>query len=139
MVTDAHDQKVTHSYTVHYPAHEPRKSDKHYADFHAYRRAHIKTAKCAFAERTGDESECGGVLELHHSHVEFAMQNGIALERLEREYPGISNPDEVGAWVESGKNLTFYCTAHHRGPGGVHVSSSADFEAEHFVKGLISE
>ncbi len=50
----------------------------------------------------------------------------------------ISDPSQVGAWVESGENLVFYCAKHHRGHGGVHHASASDFEAEHYVKGLIS-
>lgn len=137
MSTPAHDQKVSHSYTVHYPEHAPRKSDPHYRDFEAYRRRTHATAKCAFGERIADFSACKGQLELHHSHIEFAMQNSIDLKLLEREYPGIGDPNSVGAWVESAANLTYYCTGHHRGHGGVHCASSADFEAEHFIRGLI--
>lgn len=144
-VTDAHDQKVTHHYTVHYPEHEPRESDPHYVDFRHYRDEHIATAKCKFGADRGDFSECRPGpdswphgLELHHSHVEFSLQNSVDLALLERAFPGISNPNEVGAWVESGENFEFLCTFHHRGHGGVHVASASDFEAEKFVKGLIS-
>lgn len=136
--TPAHDQKVTHRYTVHYPEHEPRESDPHYRDFDAYRRKTHATAKCAFGVRTGDFTQCHGPLELHHTHIEFALQNGVDLQMLEHQYPGVGDPDSVGAWVESAQNLTYYCRWHHRGPGGVHCASSADFEGEHFVRGLIS-
>lgn len=40
--------------------------------------------------------------------------------------------------MESAANLEWLCEFHHRGHGGVHVASSADFEAEKFIKGLIS-
>ena len=76
-------------------------------------------------------------LELHHSHVEFSLQNGVNLEWLEVDYPGISNPDEVGAWVESPENLQWLCEFHHRGHGGVHVASASDYEAEKYVRNLI--
>lgn len=143
--TPAHDQKITHGYTVHYPEHEPRQDDPHYRDFTHFREQNIKTAKCAFGEERGDFSECNPGeeswpkgLELHHSQIEFALTNAVDLALLERKYPGVSNPDELGAWVESGNNLTFLCTFHHRGHGGVHVASSSDYEAERFIKGLIS-
>lgn len=139
MSTPAHDQRVTHSYLVHYPEHPPRKSDPHYRDFEAYRRRTHKTAKCAVGEHRKDFSECQGVLELHHAHVEFALQNGIDLKWLETDYPGISDPASIGAWVESAANLEWLCEFHHRGAGGVHVASAADFEAERFVRGLISK
>lgn len=138
-MTDAHDQNITNRYTVHYPAHEPRESDPHYKDFEAYRHKHKATATCAFGEEVGDFSECDldHPLELHHAHVEFSMQNGVDLTRLEYIYPGISNADEVGAWVESAPNLIFLCQRHHRGHGGIHHASAADYEAQKFVKGLI--
>jgi hypothetical protein len=137
VTTPAHDQAETKHYTVHYPPHPPRASDPHYRDFNAFRRRTQKTAKCAIGEHRNDYSECRGGLELHHSHVEFSLQNGINLAWLERDYPGISNPNIVGAWVESADNLLWLCEFHHRGHGGVHVSSASDFEAEKYVKGLI--
>lgn len=136
--TPAHDQNVTHRYTVHYPEHEPRQSDPHYRDFDHYRRHTQASAKCAIGQHRNDYSECDGPLELHHAHVEFALQNGIDLKWLEADYPGISDPESVGAWVESAANLEWLCRFHHRGHGGVHVASAADFEAERFVRGLIS-
>ena len=137
MTVPAHDQAVTRHYVVRYPDHPERKSDPHYADFNSFRRRTHKTAKCAIGLHRNDFSECGGQLELHHTHVEFALQNGIDLAWLEVDYPGISNPDSVGAWVESGTNLMWLCLRHHRGDNGIHVLSSADFEAQKYVKGLI--
>jgi len=139
-MTQPHDQTVAHRYTVHYPAHEPRAGDPHYVDFEAYRRRTHKTAQCAVGAHRGDFSECATdkPLELHHAHVEFALQNGVDLQWLEQDYPGISDPDKVGAWVESGANLEWLCEFHHRGHGGTHVASAADYEAERYVKGLIT-
>lgn len=139
-MTDAHDQKISHSYVVHYPEHSPREDDPHYRDFNEYRRRTKATAKCVHALHTGDDSECDHEhpLELHHCHVEFALQNGVDLKWLERDYPGVSNPDEVGAWVESAVNLEWRCRWHHRGSGGVHVATASDYEAERYVRGLIS-
>lgn len=133
----AHTQAVSHRYLMHYPEHPARQDDPHYRDFEEYRRRTHATAKCAVGEHRGDFSECQGGLELHHAHVEFSLQNGVDLAWLEKDYPGISNPDEIGAWVESGANLTWLCEAHHRGAGGVHVAAASDWEAEKYVKGLI--
>lgn len=138
MTTPAHDQNETHRYLVHFPAHPPRRSDPHYRDFNEYRRRTHKTAKCAEAVRRGDFSECYGGLELHHSHVEFSLQNGVDLKLLERDYPGISDPSQVGAWIESAENLMWLCAFHHRGHGGVHCATSSDFEASRYVRNLIS-
>lgn len=133
----AHDQAVTNHYVVHFPEHAPREGDPHYKDFEHYRRTHVATARCQFAIETGDDSECAGGLELHHDHVEFSLQNGISLKRLEHIYPGIGNPHDLGAWVESGANLVFLCAKHHRGHGGIHHASAADYEAQKLVPRLI--
>jgi hypothetical protein len=123
---------------MHFPAHPVRESDPHYADFEAYRRRTKDTAVCEFALEIGDASECVGGLELHHAHIEFSLQNGVDLARLERRYPGISDPTQIGAWVESADNLIWYCAYHHRGHGGVHTAAASDFEASKFVRGLIT-
>lgn len=137
-MTAAHDQSEKHSYIMHFPEHPAREDDPHYKDFEHYRKTHVHTAVCHFAERRGgDTSECKGGLELHHAHIEFSLQNGVDLALLERDYPGVSNADEVGAWVETADNLIFLCAWHHRGAGGIHVASAADFEAEHYVRHLI--
>ncbi len=137
-VVAAHAQATTNHYTVHYPPHPPRESDPHYRDFEAYRRRTKDTAQCSFGlRRGGDFSECGGGLELHHSHIEFSMQNGVDPELLEPTYPGISKQD-IGAWIETAANLEYLCEKHHRGAGGVHHASASDYEAAHFVRGLIS-
>lgn len=139
-MVDAHDQHETHRYTVHYPAHEPREDDPHYRDFEAHRRRTKATARCRFAEDTGDDSECDRQhpLELHHAHIEFAMANEVDLTRLEHKYPGISNADQVGEWIETADNLVWLCRWHHRGHAGVHTAAAADYEAAKFVRGLIS-
>jgi len=51
----------------------------------------------------------------------------------------VSDPDQVGAWVESGANLEWLCEKHHRGAGGIHHAAFADFEAEKYVRELISK
>lgn len=136
----AHTQTASHRYTVHYPEHPARADDPHYKDFEEFRRRTKDTAQCAIGAHRGDFSECSldQPLELHHAHVEFSLQNGVDLAWLERDYPGISNPDEVGAWIETGDNLEWLCEFHHRGHGGVHVAAAADFEAERYVRGLIT-
>ena len=136
---DAHDQVTTNNYLVHYPAHPERTSDPHYRDFDAYRKATQATAVCAIGGHRKDFSECNGGLELHHAHIEFSLQNGVDLKWLEVDYPGVSNPDEVGKWVESAENLVWYCLKHHRGVGGVHHAAYADYEAQKYVRNLIGK
>lgn len=141
-MVDEHNQKFTHSYTVHYHDHEPREGDKHYTDFNAYKRKLKKDPelyKCAVGNHRDDYSECSldKPLELHHHFVEYALANGVDLKWLEVDFPGISNPDEVGAWIESPANLLLLCERHHRGADGVHVLSAADYEAMKYVRDLI--
>jgi hypothetical protein len=151
-VTAAHDQTFSHHYTLHYPEHYPRKDDPNYVDFNAYHRKHRKTARCFVGQRIGfdecadakgnptpppaDGSEQAG-LELHHSHIEFSLQNGIDIKALEVDFPGISDPKKVGSWVESDINFMWLCAKHHRANGaGVHSLAYADWEASKYVKGL---
>lgn len=111
----AHEQKFTHSYIVVYPAHAPRSSDPHKRDFDAWKqdRRHSGTYYCDFAHehRGGDTSECDlkHPLEAHHRVVELAMMNEIDFKLLEKDYPGVSNPDAAGAWIDSDQNLTLLC------------------------------
>ena len=139
MTVEEHDQNITHHYTVHYPAHPERTVDPHYKDFNAYRNRTKDTAKCAIGLHRNDFSECDlkNPLELHHSHIEFSLQNGVELKWLEADYPGVSDPDTVGAWIETAANLEWLCLFHHRGHGGVHTAAYADVEAEKYVRGLI--
>jgi len=139
MTVEEHDQNITHHYTVHYPPHPEREDDPHYVDFHHFREKTKATAKCAIGEHRNDFSECDSEhpLELHHTHIEFSLQNGVDLKWLEVDYPGVSDPDTVGAWVESATNLEWLCLFHHRGHGGKHVTAYSDFEAAKYVRGLI--
>lgn len=138
----AHDQAISNKYVVHFPAHPARTSDPHYKDFNRIHKEWKKDPdkwQCAIGKHRGDFSECDAdhPLELHHAHVEFSLQNGVDLKWLEADYPGISDPDAVGAWVESADNLIVLCVRHHRGHGGIHHASYSDFEAEKYVRGLI--
>lgn len=139
-MVEAHEQISAHKYTMHYPEHPARTDDPHYVDFEHFRKQTKHSAKCAIGQHRNDYSECDleNPLELHHAHVEFSLQNGVDLKWLEADYPGISDPLNVGAWVESADNLIWLCRFHHRGHGGVHVASASDYEAEKYVRGLIS-
>lgn len=154
MTVPAHDGAQSHHYLLHFPEHPARTDDPHYKDFDAYHRRTRPTARCYVGERVG-YSDCrdaqgnpaeptgnGGYqpgLELHHAHIEFSLQNGVSLAALEKDYPGVSNPDEVGAWVETEANFRWLCAFHHRGAGGAHTASHSDWEAQQYVLGLIGE
>lgn len=138
----AHDQKFTHSYIIHYPAHAPRANDPHKWDFDQWKRQRREsgTYHCDFARdhRGGDESECDlkHPLEAHHAKVEFAMMNEIDFSLLEKDFPGIS-AQEVGAWIDGDANLILLCVNHHRGPMGVHVASYSDYGSTFYIRNLI--
>jgi hypothetical protein len=133
-----HDQNETHHYTLHFPPHGPRPGDPHYIDFEHYKKLHKAAAKCYVGERKGFQ-ECTGGLELHHTHIEFALTNGVSFEALEKDYPGISDPTEVGAWVESDQNFRWLCVYHHRSnEAGAHALSHSDWEANQYVLGFTS-
>jgi hypothetical protein len=131
-------RKVSHSYVVHYPDHAPRESDPHYKDFESYRNRTKASAQCSMGAARNDFSDCTGQLELHHAHIEFAMANEVNLTWLEKDYPGVSDPGKVGEWIETAANLVWLCEFHHRGAGGVHTASAADYEAERYISKLIS-
>lgn len=132
-----HSAAQGHKYLMHFPAHPARKDDPHYADFNAFHRKYHDTATCFIGDRVGVEHCSDGPLELHHAHIEFSLQNGVDLKALEADYPGISNPDEVGDWIESPANLRWLCAYHHRGAAGAHTAAHADWEASQYVRGLI--
>lgn len=141
-IVAAHTQTHSSHYEMHYPEHGSREGDPHYKDFNEFHRRtkdDPELYQCSVGKRRGDFSDCvlDKPLELHHTHIEWALQNGVDLVLLEHQYPGISNADELGAWVESASNLEWLCLFHHRGHGGAHVASASDFEGQHFVKGLI--
>lgn len=139
MTVPAHDQRVTNRYTISYPQHEPREGDPHYRDFRAF---HDRTRRdpalyrCQWAVRVQDATSCSsGPLELHHSHIEFALAAGVDLRHLAAVYPGVDNPEEVGAWVESAANLLWLCARHHRATdAGIHHLSASDYEASAFLQ-----
>lgn len=149
----AHDAVQGHRYVVHFPPHPARTGDPHYVDFNHFHRQFRPTARCYVGERIGfgDCRDAQGIpvvvdatgqqsgIELHHAHVEFSLQQGISLTALEVDYPGISNPDDLGAWVETAANFRWLCVFHHRGAGGAHTAAHADFEASQYVLGLISK
>lgn len=149
---EAHDAVQSHRYLLHFPEHPAREDDPHYVDFDHYHRKTRATARCWIGERIGfgdcsdaqgrmcPPPEDGGEqpgLELHHSAIEFSLQNGVSLSALEKDYPGVSDAESVGAWVESAQNLRWICAWHHRGAAGAHTASHSDWSASAYVQGLI--
>lgn len=140
-VVAAHDQAATHQYVMHYPEHAPREDDPHYRAFEAYRRHHRAAAVCYVGERAGRQ-QCSGLLELHHAVLEFATANAADPVALHQDFPEISvdaTADEVAYWLDSTPGeFRWLCSFHHRGHGGVHTASHADWTAQLYVPGLIT-
>lgn len=129
-VTPAHDQHQTASYDAHYPDHAPREGDPHYHLFNAYHRKHRATARCWVGERIGFEHCAPPPLELHHAHLEFAVQNAATWEAVAKDYPAVTDVESLDAWVESEPNFRWLCAHHHRSPqAGAHHVSHSDWEA----------
>ncbi len=152
-VVAAHQQIETHHYVLHFPPHPARETDPHYVDFNHYHRETRATARCWIGERIGygDCRDANGApcappveggeqpgLELHHAIIEFSLQQGVDLAALENDYPGVSDPSEVGAWIESAAGLRWLCCFHHRGHAGAHTASHSDWTASAYVHGLIT-
>lgn len=129
----AHRQVFTNRYIVAYAEHEPRAKDPHRRDFEEWKRRQKESGhwRCHWADEIDDDSECDHEhpLEAHHSHIEFALANNVSLEHLEHLYPGISDPGQVGAWIDSDANLVLLCAYHHRSFAGIHHLDAAMWEA----------
>lgn len=155
VITAAHSQRVTNTYQLTYPDHEPRATDPHYKAFATYRRLHIAEATCLVGQRVGFD-ECadalgegipiqpqfgtpGRGLEAHHKVLEFALLNSVDLKALQVDFPFLVDSAAVQAWAETAGNLEFICAKHHRGSGGIHHAAYADFEAALYIRGLISK
>ncbi len=142
VIVPAHIQKVTHSYFLSFPAHLPRAEDPHYRAFNALRKKLKDTPAwvCAMGAQRGDFSDCdlGHPLELHHSVIEFALTNEVDLAAIGHDFPQITDEEELAVFAESTLNVQVLCLYHHRGHGGIHVAAYADYEAEKYVRGLIT-
>ena len=135
----AHDQKVTHSYVVHYPAHTPASRTRtkhdfewiaapHHATDQVARFREVSTAVAMHRMRPGSWSSIT-------SAVELAMLERHGLRMARGRLPGIRTSG-VGAWIDGDHNLMWLCERCHRGHGGVQCRS-ADYEAEKYIRGLI--
>ncbi|NUR01378.1 MAG: hypothetical protein HOY79_34085 [Streptomyces sp.] len=137
----AHDQAQTHRYVTHYPDHAPRAGDPHYRAFEAYRRHHRDGAACYVGERAGHD-HCSGPLELHHAALEFAAARAADPAALHRDFPEIPEDaaaDDIAEWLaDSPGAFMWLCRYHHRGHGGAHTASHADWTAQLYVPGFIT-
>lgn len=141
-IVKAHTQAHASHYNVHFPEHGTREDDPYYALFESYRRRakdDPELYQCWLGKTRGDFSDCTSdrPLELHHRYVEWALQNEIDLDMVQRQHPQIITKDDLSRWLESEENLIFLCQFHHRGHGGAHVASASDWVGQLYVKHLI--
>ena len=122
-IVKAHRQRTTVLLLREYRDHQPRQGDPHYRLFERSKRR-IKAAGlwvCALADE-----DCMGPLQLHHEW-EWAYQNSVDLEKLNR-WLGMHLDDEgFKEWIEQPGQLEVLCQAHHTGAYGVHFIPAADW------------
>jgi hypothetical protein len=116
-VIAAHSQGFSLHLSLFYPDHEPREQDPHYPFFRAARRR-IQAAGRLHCVIPG--CHLAGAIELHHSKVEFALQNGIDVPEFNRLYGLHLDAASFLEWIEGEGNLEPLCVSHHRGALGVH-------------------
>lgn len=131
-MTAAHDQMMTLHISQHIEEHSPREEDPHY---HLFHEAEARLKRQGLWKCIIDDELCGGVPELHHSHVEFSEINASDPAKLEKAF-GVhfENDEDYQEWVESPGNLEVLCSNHHRTRYGIHVLPGPLWEAVRFKK-----
>ncbi len=51
----------------------------------------------------------------------------------------LTDPEKVADWAETDANFMWLCALHHRGYGGAHHASFADFYGALYVQNLLSK
>ena len=102
---------------VLYPPHDPRKASSEYRRIHK-RLVVTMDEPCWIC---GIRHSEGGAMETHHAHVEWAAVNGISLDLIIRDFPGIRDTVTLRHWLDSEGNMLVLCEQHHRGSRtGIH-------------------
>lgn len=134
-MTAAHDQMMTLHLKQHVEEHTPREEDPHY---HLFHEAVQRLKKQGLWKCIIDDELCGGVPEMHHSHVEFSEINATDPAKLEKAFGLHFETDEdFQEWVESPGNLEVLCSNHHRTRYGIHVLPGPLWEAIRFKKSSV--
>lgn len=118
-----HTQSLNLHLVEFFPSHEPREADSHYHLFNEARKKLKASGRWACWVCGQTEEQLGEPLELHHTVVEYALQNGIDIEKFKHKFPefNVTTDEEFFAFVEGSEaNLTVLCRDHHRGLHGVH-------------------
>jgi hypothetical protein len=105
---------------VSYPPHEPRQVSPRYAAT----RNHLIEIMDAPCWICGIRKSEGGKMEAHHTHFEWASQNGLDPEKVTADWPEVTDREKLADWVDSEGNMLVLCAAHHRGKyTGIHEIS----------------
>ena len=117
-IIEAHVEDVTIKLEYYYPSHEPRKDDPHFSMFQKTRER-LKRLGLLVCWRCGATDN----IELHHDKVEWALQNGVDLDKFKHLYPEfhVESDDEFADWVNSEANLLPLCLFCHRSTEGIHT------------------
>lgn len=117
--TPAHDQKLTLHLITHVPEHEIRGSDPRY---HLFEQVRARMKRQGLLRCVIGDEYCGGIVELHHSHLEYSQASGADLAKVNRQLGlHLADDDAFQAWIESPGNLEPLCVVHHRTHFGVHA------------------
>lgn len=116
-MTKAHQQRVEIRFIENWPDHEPREQDPNY---HLFNEAKRRLKRQGLLRCAVESDYHWGVIELHHSKVEYAHIGDIDLEKFNHAYGLHLTDEEFQQYVEQEGNLEPLCTLHHRGQEGVH-------------------
>ena len=129
-MTDAHAQTRRLTETVFYPDHSPRKASAEYRKTHDHLINVLdepcwvcgvrKSTLADPAQNTRKSTQ----LETHHWNVEWALANGLSLEKLLADFPamGAADDEHLRAWLDSEGNMLVLCDVCHRHPlYGIHL------------------
>ena len=126
-ITPAHDQSETIHLTRHYEAHHPRKGDPNY---HLFEEAKARLKRQGLWKCVIGNEDCKGEITCHHSAIEFAYQNSVDVQRLDKLLGLHLTDASFAKWIEGVGNLEVLCAQHHL-PGqrfAIHSIPAADWD-----------
>lgn len=142
----AHSQKLTHTYTVHFPEHEPRISSEVFRATKHHLVDVLNTGcwiggatKAELAAGLPEGHRCYGAkqLEAHHGLAEWADWNGIDWQKIAKDFPylGIHDDESFRQAAESEAGIFILCDKHHRSKGhGIHMVDYPSWRPDRWAK-----
>ena len=140
-----HVRNMSSHYTVHYPAHEPRKNSSTYTKTHKK----LKDMPCFICGKTNEKDDIH--VETHHFYIEKAFQNTVDWakfgefaqtcynfqtgQHLGSQFDWAEVAKDPDSFVDSPFNMVVLCKAHHTsGRFGIHHVPFSDWLAVKFAK-----